>query len=437
MSDFLTCWYFNNDIVHNAVLAALYSWILFQLCVLTYKIITNKIQEKKSYYFRRLFFFLLFYFILGELVFLLLRKKFFYSWVPSGWFMQDIVLYIIYSVMFVSISLFLIKHVKQMKAKEKKIKDSIWAVIIILLTEFLIGSFFLVVFNGALSTVKIELESPIVIVEEGNNTLAITKMRMVLPNGVEHGITTNTVKFTLVAVDLEEGSKCWTRLSGWQEYIIGESAYGILTINNKKEELYFIDPLTGKTSLTEKEWVQKFPVLKDNLSYSEYDYYLVSENELYLYALDGKYYKADLVSNTITESPDYKDIVSEKFFGSSNSSELSDEELQWITKSCTTYYSDLLNVRILWAEDRNSALISYQKKRNEENLTISMVSLKEDLIKWTTEIDYNETGTLADSISVSAKNGSFYVISDGNLYKLRQDSGKVEYIYQYRWNKVK
>jgi hypothetical protein len=324
-----------------------------------------------------------------------------------------------------------------MKVKEKKIKDSIWAVFVILLMEFLVGSFFLVVFNGALRSVQVELESPMVIVEEGNNTLAITKMRMVLPNGVEHGITTNDVKFTLVAVDLEEGSKYWTRLSGWQEYIIGESAYGILTINNKKEELYFIDPKSGKIVLTENEWVKSFPVLKDNLSYNEYDYYLVSQNELYLYALDGKYYKADLLNNTIAESPDYKDILSEKFLSSSNVSKLSQEELQWITQACTSYYSDLLNVSIIWAEDTNSALISYQKKRNDKKLTISMVSLKEDLIKWATEIDYNETGTFADSISVSAKNGSFYIISDGNLYKLGQDSGKVEYIYQYRWNKVK
>lgn len=437
MLDFITCWFYSEDLVHNVVLTALYGWILFQLSLVIYKIIKDTIKEKKSYYFRRLLLFLVSNFILGEIIFLLLRKKFFINWVPSGWFMQDIVLYIIYSVMIISCVLFLVKRVKKIIAKEKKIKDSIWAVILIVFFEFLIGSFFLIVFNGALSTIAVEQESPTVIVDEGNNTIAVNKMRMVLPNGVEHGITTNIVKFSLIAVDLKDGSKCWTRLSGWQEYIIGESSNGILAVNNKKEKLYFIDPQTGKVVLTEKEWVKKVPELKDNLSYNEYDYYLVSENELYLYALDGKYYKVDLVKNTVTESPDYQEILSEKFFSLDNISGLSEEDLQWITEVCTTYYSDLLDVSILWAEDKNTALIAYHQKRNDEKLKISMVSLKEDSIKWTSTIENNQTSLIQDSISISEKNGSFYIISNGNLYKLGQDNGDIEYIYQYRWNKVK
>ncbi|BCN29222.1 PA2928 family protein [Anaeromicropila herbilytica] len=437
MLDIVTCWFYDEDLIHNVVLTILYGWILFQFGLLTYKMINSTIQTKISCYFRRLFLMIVIYFILGEFIFLLLRKKFFNNWVSSGWFMQDIVLYIIYTVMIVSCFLFLVKRVKKIIRKEKKIIESIWGVVFILFAEFLAGSFFLIVFNGALSNVSIELESPTITVEEGNHTLAINKMRMVLPNGVEHGVTTNVVKFTLVAVDLENGTKCWTRLSGWQEYIIGESTKGILTINNKKEKLYFINPRTGKVVLTEKEWVEKIPELKDNLSYNESDYYLVSENELYLYALDGKYYRVDLTNNTLIESPDYKEILSEKFESLANINRLSEEDMQWVTEACTSYYSNLLDLSILWAEDRNSALIAYHQKRNDKNLRISMVSLKENSIKWAKSIAYNHAGIMNNPISVSEKNDSFYIISNGNLYKLSKDSGNIDYIYQYRWNKVK
>ncbi|WP_349671884.1 PA2928 family protein [Lacrimispora sp.] len=351
--------------------------------------------------------------------------------------MQDIVLYIIYSVMVFSCLLFLIKGIKRILKREKSIGDTIWTVILILFSEFLIGSFALIVFNGALSSVRVELESPTVIVGQGNETLAINKMRMVLPNGVENGITTNVVKFTLVAVNLKDGKKCWTRLSGWHEYVIGESVNGILTINNKKKVLNFINPKTGKINITEKEWVKKLPELKDNLSYNENDYELVSENELYLYALDGKYYKVDMVNNIVTESPDYKNVLAEKFLNSRNSIRLTDEDLQWVQQASTVYYSDLLDMNILWAEDRNSALIAYHQKRNDENLSISMVSLNQRSIKWTKTIEYKNTGMSKDAISISKKEGWFYIISNGNLYKISQDEGNINYVYQYRWNKVK
>lgn len=435
--NFLSSWIYNKDITHNIVLTVLYGWVLFRICILTYKNIKNTAEERKHYYFRKLFLLLMMYFFLGELIFLLLRKRFFINWLPSGWFMQDIVLYIIYSVMVVSCLLFLIKGIKKILKREKSIGDTIWTVIMILFSEFLIGSFALIVFNGALSTVRVELESPTIIVGEGNETLAINKMRMVLPNGVENGITTNVVKFTLVAVNLKDGKKCWTRLSGWQEYVIGESVNGILTIDNKKKALNFINPKTGKINITEKEWVKKLPELKDNLSYNENDYDLVSDDELYLYALDGKYYKVDMVNNIVTESPDYKNVLSDKFSNSWNTIKLSEEDLQWVQQAGTDYYSDLLDMSILWAEDRNSALIAYHEKRNDENLSISMVSLNQRSIKWTKTIEYKNTGMSKNAISISKQEGWFYIISNGNLYKISQDEGNIDYVYQYRWNKVK
>ncbi|MGC6173100.1 PA2928 family protein [Lacrimispora sp. 38-1] len=339
--------------------------------------------------------------------------------------------------MIVSCLLFLRKRVKKILKREKNIKDTIWGVISILISEFLIGSFVLITFNGGLSNVRVELESPTILVGEGNNMLAINKMRMVLPNGVEHGITTNIVKFTLVAVDLKDGSKCWTRLSGWQEYIIGESTNGLLIVNNKKKVLNFINPKSGKVDITEKEWVERFPELKDNLSYNQNDYYLVSKDELYIYALDGKYYKVDMVNNSVTESPDYKKILSERFSYSNNISGLSSEDLQWVAEACTTYYSDLLDVNILWAEDRKTALISYHQKRNDDKISVSLVSLNEHSIKWTTPIEYNFSGMMNNSISISKEDDWFYIISNGNLYKLRQENGNIEYVYQYHWNKLK
>nr|WP_288824970.1 PA2928 family protein [uncultured Clostridium sp.] len=435
--NFFSSWFYNEDIAHNIVLTVLYGWILYQLCLLTYKRINNTTEERKYYYFRKLFLLLLIYFILGEIIFLSLRKHFFLNWIPSGWFLQDITLYIIYSVMVFSCLLFLIKRVKKILKREKNIKDTIWGIISILFSEFLIGSFVLIAFNGALSNVRVELESPTILVGESNNALVINKMRMVLPNGGERGITTNTVKFTLVAVNLKDGSKCWTRLSGWQEYLVGESTNGLLIVNNKKKVLNFINPKTGKVDITEKEWVERIPELKDNLSYNQNDYYLATEDELYIYALDGKYYKVNMVDNSVTESPDYNKILSQRFSDSNNISGLSGEDLQWVAEACTTYYSDLLDVNILWAEDRKTALISYHQKRNDDKINVSMVSLNEHSIKWTTPIEYSFSGMMNHSISISKDDDWFYIISNGNLYKLSQENGNIEYVYQYRWNKLK
>ena len=144
-----------------------------------------------------------------------------------------------------------------------------------------------------------------------------------------------------------------------------------------------------------------------------------------------------MVNNIVTESPDYKDVLAGKFFNSRNTIRLTDEDLQWVQQASTVYYSDLLDMNILWAEDRNSALIAYHQKRNDENLSISMVSLNQRSIKWTKTIEYKNTGMSKDAISISQKEGWFYIISNGNLYKISQDEGNINYVYQYRWNKVK
>ena len=111
--------------------------------------------------------------------------------------------------------------------------------------------------------------------------------------------------------------------------------------------------------------------------------------------------------------------------------------MQWVQQAGTDYYSDLLDMSILWAEDRNSALIAYRQKRNDENLSISMVSLNQRSIKWSQTMEYKNTGVSKDAISISKKDGWFYIISNGNLYKISQDKGNIDYVYQYRWNKVK
>lgn len=432
---FFSSWFYNEDFTHNIVLTLLYVWVFYQLCLSTYKSINNSTEERKHYYFRKLFLILLINFILGEIIFLLLRKSFFLNWIPSGWFLQDITLYIIYSVMLISCLLFLIKRVKKILKREKNIKDTIWAIILILFSEFLVGSFVLIAFNGALSNVRVELESPTILAGESNNALIINKMRLVLPNGVERGITTNVVKFTLVAVDLKDGSKRWTRLSGWQEYVVGESTNGLLVLNNKKKVLYFINPKTGKVDITEKEWVERLPELKDSLSYNEIDYYLVSKNELYLYALDGKYYKVDMVNHAVSESPDYKNIMSERSSLFNNISGLSSDDLHPVEQACNTYYSDLLDMNILWSDGRNTALISYHQKRDDDKFNVSLVSLNQRSIKWTTPVEYNDSGMMHNSFSISKDDDWFYIISNGNLYKLSQENGNIEYVYQYRWNK--
>ncbi len=359
------------------------------------------------------------------------------NWRPVGWFNLDLALYIIYAVILASLLLILRLQIRQKRRNIPLHGKSLAATIgVVLLIEFLAGSFFLVVFNAAGRSVSLELDSPALIAGEEKHPLFISKMRMRIPNGHSNGISTSISHFELIAVDVNTGQTAWQRKSYWQEYVIGHTSQGILTVNPKKKKVQFIDPLTGKTALTEKELVAQFPGLADNLSYSFTDYRVPSPDELYLYALDGSYYKVDFAGRKATASPEYKEFL-KPFSSNKTAIGISAEEVQAVGDQLKKLYPDLLETVLLHADPGGTtALVGYHEKRNEKTWTISLVSLKEHNLLWKSKVDDSENGTPGVNLAAIKIGNAALIMSNGKQYKLDWETGQIVYEYIYRWNKT-
>jgi hypothetical protein len=361
-----------------------------------------------------------------------LMVNFFENWRPVGWFYLDLALYLIYAVMLASLFFIMKSQFKRSRTKPLRLKTLTTIIMITLLVEFGIGSFVLLVFNGAGRSVRIQVDSPVMVAGDDAAPIAISKMRMVIPNGQSNGISTSVSHFELIGIDMNTGQRRWHRKSGWQEYVIGNTGQGILTVNAKKKKLQFIDPLTGKTSLTEKELVAQYPELKDNLSYSYTDYRVTSTRELYLYAQDGSYYKVDFAEKKTSVNAEYKELLTTAS-RTAAAIGLSDTEGQAISEQLSKLYPELLDKTVLHAESGSTTiLIGYYHKRNDKLWSISQVSLQEHSILWKTQMDRPKD----QSYAVVHSDNTALIFSNGKQYHLNMETGKMDYEYIYRWNKT-
>jgi hypothetical protein len=361
---------------------------------------------------------------------------FFRNWQPTGWFGQDLTLYIIYGAIALAILGVAYGWVKRSSSKPFALKKAAVALVSIIVTGFLGGSFVLFAFNGAGRSVRIEADSKTVLAEQDGQRLAINKMRMIIPNGQSNGISTSVSRFEMIAVDLETGQNAWHRRSVWHESVIGGTKEGILTINTKKKTLFFVDPMTGKTALTEAKWLERYPELEDNLSYTAADYYVASEDELYLYALDGKYYKLDFSLQKVTENPAYKDMLSNAFLLSTSPLALPNDEAWELTQRLDGMYPDLLERTVLVAEsDGRNVVVGHLEKRNDKKWSLSLLSLEEPKVLWTTKVDAPKGMNGSDYGAIKAGDTLLFY-SNGKLFPVQLETGSMNFTYQYRWNKA-
>lgn len=361
---------------------------------------------------------------------------FFRNWLPTGWFGQDLAVYIIYGAAALVILGLAYGWARRSSSKPFAWRKAAAALVMVVVLAFLGGSFVLFTFNGAGRSVKIELDSRTVVAEQDGQQLAVNKMRMIIPNGQSNGISTSVSRFEMIAVDLRTGENAWHRRSAWHESVIGGTKDGILTINTKKETLFFVDPMTGKTASTEKAWLDRYPVLRDNLSYAAADYYVASENELYLYALDGKYYKVDFSLQEATEDPAYKDMLSNAFFASASPLPLPNDEVWELTQRLEGMYPELLEKTVLYAEsDGRNILVGHLEKRNDKVWSLSLLSLEEPLVLWTAKADAPE-GMAGSSYGAMKAGDTLLFYSNGKLFPINMETGSMNYTYLYRWNKA-
>lgn len=360
------------------------------------------------------------------------------NWRPVGWFNLDLAVYIIYAVILAGLILILNNAFKR-KRRQQPLHPGmlVKAAGIVLVVGFLAGTFFLWVFNAAGRSVTVELDSPAIVLEESGHHLSINKIRMRIPNGHSNGISTSVSHFELIAVDINTGETRWHRKSYWQEYAIGHTSQGILTVDSKKKKLQFIDPQTGKTALTEKELVAQIPALKGNLSYSFTDYRLTSAGELYLYALDGQYYKVDLAANTATAKPEYEKLVKGGSFRSPDVYGISEEEAWNIQSQLPKLYPELLEMKLLNIDPGDAtALVGYHEKRNEKTWSISRISLREHNLMWKARVDAPETGTAGEAYAGWRSGNKTLIFTNGKQFSIDWETGNIAYEYVYRWNKA-
>lgn len=419
MTDLLRNWLFNDDSIHNVVLTLIYLWILINIAKWTIDKIN---QSKKKRTFGGLVGFLMVYAIIGTLLLWFMDGDFFSDWTFTGWFWHDMTLWILVGVFVVLCVLLLIRSIK----RSSSLKKVTGMLVLLLIGEFIIGSIVMTVFHAAGRSVTMSLDSPTIVAAEDN--LVINKIRMKLPNGHENGISTSDSRFQITAVDLDTGEKEWSRKAIWQEYMLGRTEDGILVVNSKDEELYFLDATTGDVRLEEEGWTEQYPELTDNLSYEQADYYIDDTGSLYLYALDGNYYC--IADGQLTEDPAYEKEVQKGFFGDEENGEA--ERAQQIVQEL---YSDLLEVQpILGTEKDDSMLLVYKEKRNQDQVTVARVSTEESVIRWKVPVDYQEEPGVSP-VDTFFEEDAAYVLAAGELYKISEPDGMLEYVYQYRWNK--
>jgi hypothetical protein len=424
----LNLYVFNQNMVHNVVLALVYAGVIWQFYRWFKELMNSRGRGLK--FSRVLSSFVglfLVCFLLGSLMLYLLQPEFLLNWRFTGWLYSDIVLVIIYLVIVVSAVLFFLIYRK----KKQNIRASLKYFIGMLVVEFFIGSFFLLIFTTGFSQIVFTSESPIVISNE-KQPMLVNKVEKRVPNGTTNGISTSNTSFLLSSIDLNSGKENWHRHSSWQEYLIGATPNGLFMVNTKKESVYFLDQKTGKQKLSEEEWIKEIPELAGNLSYAYTDYCIVKE-ALYFYGLDGNYYKVDLKTNQVTEKEEYQEIIrNQNLFALEHTSSRENTDLQ---KQVATLYPKLLEVTLGTKQNDQTALVVYKAKRNAKNAELALVATEEPKIYWQATLALSEDTDLTD-IQVFSEKDKIYALTGKDVYKLQAQTGKVVYKYSYQLNQV-
>jgi protein-S-isoprenylcysteine O-methyltransferase Ste14 len=437
ITDFFEKWLmllnFNSNMIHNTALALLYMRLVYLPVKVICAVWKKKDKETKppagAAVLKRLMIALLFNFLLGSALLKFLQPASLTNWLPTGWRSDYILVAVIGGLVCLSLFIYMPRQIYQMKKKEQSAGKMLWKLSGLLLAEFFLFSLFLWGFNELFKPNRIELDSPVVMYNLKEQPVSVVKIRKITPNGTEDGISTSTSSFLISANDLHSGEKLWSRMSTWQEYLIGETTEGLLVLNNKKKTLYFLNPTTGKKQTDEKDFLERFPVLVDNLSYMYTDYAIPSPDEIYLYGLDGRYYRVNLAANEVTEDPSYADNIQPFTEGWGGTAD-NEKEIEKIE----TLYPELMGVRLIENHQADEQLIVYQKKRNDNRQTLALLDLtKRDFI-WEQLLDA-PIENMSTSLSFYQDAEFVYAWTGRYQYKINKETGKVAYQYDYKRGK--
>ncbi len=425
---------FNTNMIHNIALALLYIRLLY-LPLKSFNLVGKKkagetAPSSTTKSLKRLIMALLLNLLLGSALLKFLQPSSLANWLPTGWRFDYIMLAVIGGLILLSLLIYIPRQFYRIRKKEQSFGKVLWKFSWLLLMEFFLFSSLLWGVNELFVPNRIELDSPVVMYDLEEKPVSVVKIRKTTPNGTENGISTSDTSFLISAVDLHSGEKVWSRSAAWQEYLVGETKEGLLILNNKKKTLYFLNPRTGKKQMDEKDLLEKFPVLADNLSYMYTDYAITSPDKIYFYGLDGRYYMIDLAANEVTEDPGYSDKINpftEAWNDEAGSNEKQMEKIE-------TLYPELMGVGLVETQQANKQLVAYQKKRNDNRYTLALLDLTKRNIVWEQLLDAPAENT-STSLSFHQDEKFVYAWTGRYQYKINKETGKAAYQYDYKRGK--
>lgn len=409
-------WSISDSILHNVILIVVLFFVALKL-IRWIKRTPENIKNKKTVaHIMNLVLGLGFYYLIGSVLFLLEDKNF-EGLLFTGWFWSDLTLKIVYSV---SVIIFVFAIYMVFKNKSK-IKSKMAVVSIISMVIILGGNFFILCFNNIPSHSTITLDSEVYITEQGT---LVTKMRKSTPNGTSRGISYSHSSFGIFGVNLDTGENTWNKSSIWQEYIVGNTREGLLVVNTKKEDIYFLDSNNGEV-VKDKSFLEKEYNLQGILSYKKEDY-VIDGDSIYLYGLDGRYYYINLNTHEKKVDSSYKEKFTEDFLKNAHK----DMGIGYPEKNVIEgLYNDLIDVKVLEVYD-DYALIVHLTRRDGDFAKLSKVDLNKNNIYWSIDFEYSE------DCKVRSKDKYNVLISNNKMYSFDINSGNVDYIYDYLYNKI-
>lgn len=255
--------------------------------------------------------------------------------------------------------------------------------------------------------------------EEKNQLLSL--VRAVIPNGTENGISTSISHFELILIDADTGKKVWTKRLTWRHYLVGRTKDYIIMNNPDKNWLYFLDIKTGKRVYSQKELERKNGKLSDILSKNYMDYY-VEEDMIYVYGNDGRYY------SILADDLSVNEITKEEFdaFTRFDFTQMWDDGEQYQN-------SDLINpITLSKTQDFKYYVLSSQKRQNSKRY-ISFYDAANNVIHWQEKIDLSSEANLEAVIDTKHY---IYLQSSGKLYCINKSAQTIDYVFNYRFNRI-
>lgn len=445
LEKWLTLFTFNQDTIHNVVLAIVYIRLIsipFQSIYFRNRaeeasdgVMTewdgNKRKDSKFIGIlmgKKMVVGLITNFLLGSLLLAFVQPSILESWLFSEWTSENIVLISILGSIVLSI---LVAIIVWIKVRNKSFIQVLAMLIYLLVIEFIFFSIVLWLASNIFSTASYYIDSPVYVSEIDGKSVAISQTGKDLETSPSQGVKRRSKSAVISSVDLPSGKKLWSKKVGSETNYIGPTSNGLLIINGNKATLYFLDPATGDVSMTEEDLIKKFPEAANNFSYDKADFVLTNPNTLYFYGLDGLYYKIDFAANEMTKNAAYRNFID-------GTNESTTAEGNSKAEKFNQFYPEFMNAILNNAdvgEDR--ALVTYTAARNDAHDTLALVSLTEHRVFWEFELtnDFYAFGE-ADENYVStasyAKDAFVYAWDGRYLYKINKENGKVKYQYDYR-----